>query len=91
MDKNNLQDFFIDCEILEILNQNVDISYICLLGEKQGKKFVLKLKKKEYELMSLQEWQNSIKSINNYKLTFDNDIYTKYTLYNFLKSEVINS
>jgi hypothetical protein len=88
MYKNNLQEFFSDCGIIEVLNKNVDISFVCLLGEKQGKKFVVKLKKKEYDTLSVQEWEKNLKSINSYQLTFDNDIYTKYTLNNFLTSEV---
>ena len=88
MDKKNLTEFFSDSTILEILNHNLEISYVCLLGEKQGKKFVLKLKRKEYDSFSTSQWQETIKSVKDFSLTFDNDVYTKYTLQNLLKSEV---
>ena len=89
MDKNDLNDFFNDCTITEILNHNLEISFICLLGKKQEKNFVLKLKKKEYDTLNIKQWEESIKTVKDYLKTFDNDIYTKYTLSNFLKSEVI--
>lgn len=88
MDKKQLTQFLNDSVITEILNHNLEISYICLLGEKQGKKFVLKLKKKEYESQEISHWQEGLKSIKDFELTFDNDIYTKYTVLNFMKSQV---
>ena len=86
MDKKNLPEFLKDCVLTEILNHNLEISYICFLGEKLGKKLVLKMKKKEYESQSISQWQDCIKSIIDFQLTFDNDIYSKYTLTNFIKS-----
>jgi hypothetical protein len=88
MDKPNLIEFFKGSAIKEILNRNIDTCFVCLLGEKNGKSFVLKIKKKEDESYDEKQWQENLSQLKEFTLTFDNDVYTKYTLLNFLKSEV---
>lgn len=90
MDHQPLVEFFKNSQIKEVLNQNVDSCYICLLGEKEGKEFVLKIKKKEDANYSLNQWMENLSKISNSTMTFNNDIYSKYQIEGFLKSEVGN-
>jgi hypothetical protein len=85
---NIFEEVMKECTIDEVIDANPDRCYITLLGSKDDKKFVMKIKKKEY--MDLSEISNKVKGfIGKSKISFNNDIYFKFIAEDVISNEVI--